>query len=351
MKIEKQTGDKHKSLFLYIIIKGDIMDKYNIRSDLLIEAIKMDSKGIVSDIKTKNNLTITKVEVIDEEIIKKKKGKYITIEFKDIEKDKKYLKEEFSNSLKYLMNVNDIKKEDKLLVIGLGNSKSTADSLGPLVIDNIIVTRHLEELGLNNSRIVSAIKPGVTGETGIETKDIIKGIIDIIKPDFLIVVDSLASSTIGRINKTIQMTDTGIHPGSGVGNKREELNELTIGIPVIAIGIPTVCDAVTIVNDTIEEIHKHFAITTKNINNPLFKMTPLTDIKSKNEKLNKKEIETLSGILGSLNETDRKNLIYEVLAKTEYNLMVTPKEIDFIIDKLSDLISIGINEVIHDFNL
>ena len=134
-----------------------------------------------------------------------------------------------------------------------------------------------------------------------------------------------------------------------MGNSRNELNKDTIGIPVIAIGVPTVCDAVTIVNDTIEEIHKHFAITTKNIDNPIFKLTPISAIKDDNIKpLSKKEISELSGIIGLLDEEERKKLIYEVLAKTEYNLMVTPKEIDFIIDKLSDLISIGINNSIYD---
>lgn len=330
------------------------MDKYMLRSDLLIEAIDMSSsnKGIVSKVDTKNNLTITTVDVVDGTTYKKKNGKYITIEFKDITSDKEDVTNELIRSLKYLFEMNNIDEDKSALLVGLGNAKSTADSLGPSVIDNIIVTRHLESMGMNTSRIVSAIKPGVTGETGIETKDIIKGIIDIIKPDFLIVIDSLASGKVSRINKTIQLTDTGIHPGSGVGNKRDELNKEGVGIPVIAIGVPTVCDAVTIVNDTIEQIHKHFAMTTENINNPIFKMTPPTLMNSESSQpLNKKEITELSGIVGSLDEEKRKSLIYEVLAKTEYNLMVTPKEIDFIIDKLSDLISIGINRSIHNFKL
>ena len=323
---------------------------YNIRSDLMIEAVdlKENIKGIDSKIEKVNNLTITTVDISDNKI-NKRIGKYITIEFNNIDTEKEIIRNEFIKRLKYLFKINNIKESDSALIVGLGNSKSTADSLGPNVIDNIIVTRHLEELGLNNNRIVSAIKPGVTGETGIETKDIIKGIINVIKPSFVIVVDSLASKNVSRLNKTIQLTDTGIHPGSGVGNSRSELNNETIGIPVIAIGIPTVCDAVTIVNDTIEEIHKHFAITTKNINNPIFKLTPISAIKDDNvTPLSKKEISELSGIIGLLSEDERKKLICEVLAKTEYNLMVTPKEIDFIIDKLSDLISIGINNSIYD---
>ena len=144
------------------------------------------------------------------------------------------------------------------------------------------------------------------------------------------------------------MTDTGIHPGSGVGNKRCELSKDTIGVPVIAIGVPTVCDAVTIVNDTIDKIHNHFAITTENVNNPTFKLMPINEInKFKAKPLDKVRIKELSGLIGMLDTDDRKKLIKEIIDKTEYNLMVTPKEIDFIIDKLSDLISIGINETMN----
>lgn len=330
------------------------MDKYSIRSDLMIEAIDLskENEGIVSEVKEVNNIKTTIVDITTDKAVKKK-GKYITIEFNDLIEDKEDIKNEFSSSLKELFRINNITNKSSCLIIGLGNDKSTADSLGPLVIDNIIVTRHLEELGINTSRVVSAIKPGVTGETGIETKDIIIGIFEHVKPNFLIVIDSLASTSISRINKTIQMTDTGIHPGSGIGNKREEISKNTLNVPVIAIGVPTVCDAVTIVNDTIEEIHKHFAITTENVNNPKFKLIPTSSINEleNNEPLSKKEITELSGIIGSLDEDKRKKLMYEVLDKTEYNLMVTPKEIDFLIDKLSDLISICINEGIHNFKL
>ena len=328
------------------------MNKYSIRSDLMIEAVDLneENKGITSNVSKVDNVTITTVDVKEKNTINKKNGKYITIEFNDITEQKEVITKVFIDNLKYLFKHNNIAEENTLLVIGLGNSKSTADSLGPNTVDNIVVTRHLESLGLNSSRVVSAIKPGVTGETGIETKDIINGIVNVIKPDFLIVIDSLASKSVTRLNKTIQMTDTGIHPGSGVGNSRDEISKDTLSIPVIAIGVPTVCDAVAIVNDTIEEIHKHFAVTTKNINNPIFKLMSSSNIRNiESEMLDKTKIKELSGIIGSLEEEDRMSLMYEVLDKSEYNLMVTPKEIDFIIDKLSDLISIGINETIHNF--
>lgn len=326
------------------------MDKYDIKSDLMIEAVDLSEKneGIVSNIKHINNITITDVIVNNENLIKKKKGKYITIEFNNIDDEKDIIRNAFIKSLNNLMKINNISLNNSLLVVVLGNEKSTPDSLGPSVIDNIVVTRHLEELGFNCGPIVSAIKPGVTGETGIETKDIITGIVSVIRPDYLIVIDSLSSTSISRLNKTIQMTDTGIHPGSGVGNKRCELSKDTIGVPVIAIGVPTVCDAVTIVNDTIDKIHNHFAITTENVNNPTFKLMPINEInKFKAKPLDKVRIKELSGLIGMLDTDDRKKLIKEIIDKTEYNLMVTPKEIDFIIDKLSDLISIGINETMN----
>jgi len=255
-------------------------------SDLMIEAVDMNSKGIVSDVIKKRNMTITHVEVSDVNIAEM--GKYITIEFNDIMNKnlRKIVIEELCN----LLDSNGLEPGSSILVVGLGNERSTPDSLGPLVIENIIVTRHLEMLGLNSKRVVSAIKPGVTGETGIETKDIIKGVIEKIKPDFLIVIDALKSGSIKRLNKAIQLTDTGIHPGSGIQNKREKLDKNSLGIPVIAIGVPTVCDIRTIINESVNF-----------------------------------EIENVP------------------------EMIITPKEIDFVIDKMSDLISICINKALYDF--
>lgn len=255
-------------------------------SDLMIEAVDMNSNGVISNIIKKRNIIITEVEVNDINIAEI--GKYITIEFNDIMN--KSIKRELIIQLKNMLDINGLKKDSSILVVGLGNERSTPDSLGPLVIENIIVTRHLEILGLNSERVVSAIKPGVTGETGIETKDIIKGVIEKIKPDFLIVIDALKSGSIKRLNKTIQLTDTGIHPGSGVQNKREKLDKKSLGIPVIAIGVPTVCDIKTIINESVD---------------------------------------------------------YEI--QNIPDMIITPKEIDFVIDKMSDLISICINKVLYDF--
>ena len=257
-------------------------------SDLMIEAVNIKGNGLVTDIKRRNGIKIISVLSKNDNITKR--GRYITIEFRDMLN--KYIKNEVIKSLKLLFNDNNITDNSSALVIGLGNDDSTPDSLGPLVIDNIIVTRHLESLGLNSNRVVSAIKPGVTGETGIETKDMIKGVIEKIKPDYVIIIDSLKSESLNRLTKTIQLTDTGIHPGSGVNNKRDELSMKTLGIPVIAIGVPTVCDVNTILKDIV-----------------------------------KKKIKNVP------------------------EMIVTPKDIDFVIEKMSDILSISINSALYNIKI
>jgi spore protease len=338
-------------------VKKIDLSKYQVRTDLAIEAIEGVGvkDGIITKEVIKDDVKITCVDVLESgiKLINKKMGRYITIEFEDITDTsrKDTVKKIFSDELKALIEYLKINDNANCLIIGLGNDKSTPDALGPSVIDNVIVTKHLFDLGTVNPgyRSVSAISPGVMGQTGIETSEIIIGIVKEVKPDFIIIVDALASSSLSRINKTIQMTDTGIHPGSGVGNSRKEISKENINIPVIAIGVPTVVDAVTIVNDTLNSINKHFAITTKNINNPIFKLIPSNYIGkiNTNDELNNEEKEKLMGMIGLLNEEDRKKLIYEVLSSIEYNLMVTPKEIDFLIEKLSDLISGAINKSLH----
>ena len=245
----------------------------------------------------------------------------------------------------------NIKKKDTCLFIGLGNAKSTPDSLGPKVSKDIIVTKHIYDLGdLDDKyRVVSLITPGVTGTTGIETSDIIESIVKKTNPDFIVAVDALASGSIDRVNKTIQMTDTGIHPGSGIGNSRKEISKDTIGIPVLAIGVPTVVDASVIVSDTINYMYKHYAFNKEYSKNPKSKLTfNNVNYLNKNIVINTKDKEDLFGLIGKLNSDEVKILINEVLNPIGYNLMVTPKEIDFVIDKLSMLISSVVNETLHE---
>ena len=333
------------------------LSKYQIRTDLAIEAIENISE--ISGIKSKeeiiDEIKVTNVFVDNEgsKKINKKKGNYITIEFDDITdfNNKEKVKEIFSQKLKELIDTLNIDNNKDILVIGLGNDKSTPDALGPMSVNNILVTRHLfiyneVEEGFKK---VAAINPGVMGQTGIETSDFIKAIVKAIKPTLVIAIDSLASQSIERVNKTIQLTDTGIHPGSGVGNSRKEISVYTIGAPVIAIGVPTVVDAVTIVSDTINYMYKHYAYTKENIDNPMNRLTfGNINYLKKDIKTNVEDKKVLLGMLGSLNELETRELIFEVLTPIGYNLMVTPKEVDFVIEKLSDIIGNGINNALHD---
>jgi spore protease len=197
--------------------------------------------------------------------------------------------------------------------------------------------------------MTSSITPGVMSATGIESADIIKAVIKKIKPSFVIAVDALSAGSIERIVKTIQITDTGIHPGSGIGNNRTEISNKTVSVPVIAIGIPTVTSSSTIVLNTIEYLTKHIAYL-KN-NEEVNRLTYLNRnylSKLKDNELSKEERINLLGLIGSLNTKETNNLINEVLNKTSLNSIVTPTEIDFLINKLSLLISSAINNTLHN---
>jgi spore protease len=328
------------------------LSKYKIRTDL---AIEVTPKNI--EIKTEKieDIKINKV-YIDKETskkINKKTGNYITIEFEDItDKDnKEKIKKVFIKELKNILEKQNIKDKDQCLVIGLGNRMSTPDALGPKTVDNILITNHLYELGLlgENYRRVSALVPGVMGTTGIETSDIIKSVTKEIKPKFILIIDALASSSLERVNKTIQITDTGINPGSGIGNTRKEISKDILNIPVIAIGVPTTVDAVTIVTDTINYLTKYYTYTRKNINNPMNKLIIKGNVNylKKDIKIETEEKQKLLGLIGNLNEEETRKLINETLTPIGYNFMVTPKEIDFIIENLSEVIGKGINETLH----
>ncbi len=329
------------------------MSKYDVRTDLLVETIK-DNNDIKQNVKTIDDIKITEV-LIDEEsekIIGKKKGNYVTIEFDDVTDytNKEKVKKVFSDELKKMIKNLKLKDNPYCLVVGLGNEKSTPDSLGPTSINNIIVTSHLFEIqNIEGFMKVSAINPGVMGQTGIETSDIILSIVKKISPDFLIVIDSLASGSIERVNKTIQMTDTGIHPGSGIGNSRKEISKDKINIPVIAIGVPTVVDANIIVSDTINYMYKHYAFNKTFMKSSMSKLTVGgVNYLKKDINIDEDDKKNLFGIIGTLTNDEFRQLIYEVLTPIGYNMMVTPKEIDFVIEKLGDIIGNGINRALHN---
>ncbi len=324
------------------------LSKYNIRSDLIIED---SSKDFIKDSYHENDIQVDYIRLEEENILKKKKGDYITISFQDITDSSNFTKvyDILVKELTKILKLTNIKDSDKCLIIGLGNNKSTPDSLGSETLKNITVTRHLYKLGDVSSkyRNISILEPNVFGSTGIESKDVILGVVREIKPDFIIAIDSLAASNIDRCQKTIQITNTGIHPGSGIGNNRGEISKETIHIPVIAIGIPTVVSSAVIVNDTLNYLMRKISYHKNNYaKDKLIHKNNLNYLKAK-DNLSKEEKEELLGLVGSLSDDDRNELIYEVLNPIGYNLIVTTKEIDFIIDKLGKLLGEALNKSLN----
>lgn len=306
----------------------------NFRTDLALERRDLYRKANhiaeeVDGIETQEesfgeDIQITRVKILNEnaeQAIGKKKGNYITVDIKNLkiagEDEIQKASEAVTKELKVLIG-QLISDQEDILVVGLGNLYVTPDSLGPKVIQDIDITRHLlnymPEVLKEGTRPVSAVSPGVLGTTGIETLEILKGIVDNTHPKLLIVIDALASRSIERISSTVQIADTGIVPGAGVGNKRKELTIETLGIPVIAIGVPTVVEAATIAADSLD----------------LF-IQKLQEEAHSNDFLN------------HLQEEDKYQMIKDVLQPAEYNFIVTPKEIDDLIENMSSVVARGIN--------
>ncbi len=249
------------------------MEEYRIRTDLALEARECvnDAEGNLRGVRTEEyyldqeDIRVTKVYIETRNGARsmgKPIGTYVTMEAPAlVEPDEDYhreISECMAKELLELLIQDD--REKSVLVVGLGNREVTADALGPQVVDNLFITRHVvKEYGkaaynCTKMNLVSSIEPGVMAKTGMETAEIVAGVVHETKPDLLLVVDALAARSTKRLNRTIQITDTGIHPGSGVGNHRMALNRESLGIPVIAIGIPTVVDAATIVGDALEKL-------------------------------------------------------------------------------------------------
>lgn len=315
--------------------------QFSFRTDLAIEtkeaykkALSVDMPGVTAEDETIDNVKITRVKVETQEgaeNIGKPIGNYITLDVPQIKEDEPEINEKIymvlARELRKLIGEN---KDKSVLVVGLGNWNVTPDALGPKVISYVEVTRHILEYApeyVNRPlRSVSAISPGVLGTTGMETGEVIKGVVDKIKPDLVIAIDALASRRLERISTTIQIADTGINPGSGIGNKRMAISQETLGVPVIAIGVPTVVDAATMANDTIE-------LMLENIDK----------IGSQNG--------TDYDRIKQMSQEDKYALIKEVLNPYVGDLVVTPKEIDAIITSVSDVVSQGINHALHNDQL
>jgi spore protease len=323
----------------------------NIHTDLLVEQIDKNNENIIKEETDNIKITTINVDNILEKELNKKVGTYITIEFRDITDidNREEVGRSLVSNIKKLMDIEKIDKNASSLVIGLGNARSTPDALGSKTLENVLITRHLfliNELK-EGIRSVSGFCPGVMANTGMETYDIIRGVISITKPQFLVIIDSLKASSIERVNKTIQLTNTGINPGSGIGNNRLEISKETLGIPVISIGVPTVVDASTIVKDTINYLFKHLSyIKEKSSLNKLIVRRSDYMNKIKDNDLSDCEKKEILGIVGSLSEEEQYKLIKEVLEGIDYDLIVTPKDIDFVIDKLGEVIGFSINNAL-----
>lgn len=305
---------------------------YTPRTDLALEArealsrrVSEDIPGVMVETSQDDDVIITRVNITTpeaERMMGKLQGKYVTIEARGLrykntplqEKVMKFLAEE-------LGDLAGIERNATILVVGLGNWNITPDALGPRAVDKIVVTRHLQgmlspELK-GGVRSVCAIAPGVLGLTGMETAEIVEGIVGKIKPSLVIAVDALAAASSHRVITTVQLANTGINPGSGVGNKRFGLTRESLGVPVIAIGVPTVVHASTIAMDTIDTLQEHasFARYFKSLEN--------------------------------LSDQDRQVIVRQVLPEALGDLMVTPKEVDRLIEDIADVIAGGINQAMH----
>lgn len=254
---------------------------YNIHTDLALEdkerfesdQVEISGVEVEEFYNEESEIQTTTVRILTEngaKAMRKPVGTYITMEAPNLTApDEAYQMEIAKEMAKHLKEmINTHKKEYTVLVVGLGNREVTPDALGPLVVEELFVTRHLvKEFGKfvmneHTLNLVSAIAPGVMAQTGMETSEIVKGIVSEIHPDFIIAIDALAARNTKRLNRTIQIADTGINPGSGVGNHRNGITKETMGVPVIAIGVPTVVDAATIVRDTMEHVITELDIKT-----------------------------------------------------------------------------------------
>ena len=299
-----------------------MLGSYNIHTDLALEDkerfesdnVEISGVSVEEFYDKEHEIRVTEVKILTEngaKSMRKPIGTYITMEMANLAlPDEEYhhvVAEELSKYVGNVLQMDKEKEDYTVLVVGLGNRDVTPDALGPHTVECLNVTRHIVKeygkyaMGEEAVNMVSAIAPGVMAQTGMESYEIIKGIVETTKPDAVIVVDALAARNTKRLNRTIQIADTGIHPGSGVGNHRNEISKETLGVPVIAIGVPTVVDAATIVRDTMENL------------------------------------------LSTLETDDKYEMMQELIAPHLYGMFVTPKDIDESIDRIGATIAEGLN--------
>ncbi len=297
---------------LAVELREDIEEKREQGLDGISVMTKLDEKTGVKETK------ITVENENGERLLKKPVGNYITIEGEDLsEGDEDYHRPISEAVLRQLRHLLEGKKN--ILVTGLGNREITPDALGPFVVDNLYITRHLlREKIIFHKKSVSAFVPGVMAQTGIETVKLIETVVREVKPDVLLVVDALAARSASRLNTTVQISDTGIVPGSGVGNHRNAITEATVHVPVIAIGVPTVISVPAILYEAMETMME------------VFKDLPIG-----------KRMEAWS-------EEEKRQLSYEICSERLAEMFVTPKNVDEAIKRMSYTISEAINAYIME---
>ena len=312
-----------------------MVEKYNIRTDLALEekerfeSDNVEVQGVIltEEYDEENEIRITTVRIETEngaKVMGKPVGSYITIEAPEMAVPDEGYHEEISQQLrKFIGELLPKRKMEKILVVGLGNRQVTPDALGPYVVDNLHITRHIIEeygkyaTGEDEVWSVSAIVPGVMGQTGMETVEVIRGVVAETKPDILLVIDALAARNSKRLNRTIQIADTGINPGSGVGNHRNAITEKTVGIPVIAIGVPTVVNAATIVGDTMDNLLSAVEVS--------------------------ESLKGMASVIKGYSPAEKYELIKELIAPHLNGMFVTPKDIDETVRRISYTISEALN--------
>lgn len=316
-----------------------MLEKYSVRTDLALEEKErfesdhVEVSGVVleEEYDAEAEIRITRVRIETEKGAKamgKPVGTYVTLEAPNLAvPDEAYhreVSEKIAEFVRELLRVQDLEKEElSVLIVGLGNRQVTPDALGPYVTDHLCATRHIVKeygkyaMGMEQVNLVSTLAPGVMGQTGMETVEVVRGVVHETSPDLVIAIDALAARNSRRLNRTIQIADTGIHPGSGVGNHRNGLTRETIGVPVIGIGVPTVVDAATIVNDTMENL--------------IMALESSETLKSVGE------------VLRSYNAAEKYELIKELIAPHLNGMFVTPKDVDEMVNQISYTISEGLN--------
>lgn len=317
-----------------------MLRNYSVRTDLALEekeqfeSDNVEIPGVVleEDYDEKSEIRVTRVEIETENGAKamgKPVGTYLTLETPNLavpdEESHVEIAEKLCGYIRELIDKNDVRKDKDLsvLVVGLGNREVTPDALGPYVTDHLSVTRHIVKeygkyaMGMERADMISAIVPGVMGQTGMESAEIVRGIIRETHPDIVIAVDALAARNSRRLNRTVQIADSGIHPGSGVGNHRIGMTRESLGVPVIGIGVPTVVDAATIVNDTMENFIRALESS--------------------------QSLKGVGEVLKSYNEGEKYEFVKELIAPHLNGMFVTPKDVDEMVHHISHTISEAIN--------